>query len=178
MANRQKRTHVSRETCCERRQGRKMYAVFYLLHLPRTLCAPNRDRSARGAGRRRCTPQGRFCTKRRDVRRLEASKRAFQPSCRRSLPYSSDRYNIDQAFSKATKTARNAATDKVSHVASFCAETALRRARLLARNHRRRSQTLMTASTTCRREQHQQRQRECGLRYRRRGFWTRETQRS
>ena len=131
-----------------------------------------------GTGRRRCTRAGRFCTKSRDVRRLEASKRAFQPSCRRSLQYSSDRYNIDQAFSKATKTARNTATDKVSNVAAFCAESALRRARLLALNHRRRSQTLMTASTTCRREQHQQRQRECGLRYRRRGFWTRETQRS
>ena len=45
-------------------------------------------------------------------------------------------------------------------------------------DHRRRSQASMTASTTCRREQHQQRQRECGLRSRRRGFWTRETQRS
>ena len=60
----------------------------------------------------------------------------------------------------------------------FLCKTALQRARLLARNHRRRSQASMTASTTCRREQHQQRQRECGLRYRRRGFWTRETQRS
>ena len=65
------------------------------------------------------TPQGRFCTKRRDVRHMEASERASQPSCRRSLQYSSQRYNLDQAFSKATKTARNAATDKASHIAVF-----------------------------------------------------------
>ena len=100
MANRQKRTHVSRETCCERRQGRKMYAVFYLLHLPRTLCAPNRDRSARGAGRRRCTRSGRFCTKSRDEMSFPTVLPTKPSILLRSLQYRSGVFESNQNCAK------------------------------------------------------------------------------